>query len=70
MRTNEMSHLYPLPWKHETDGKQMSAVVAANGNLVCGSFICPHPEDRAAATRQAHALIVSATSQTSLGTGL
>jgi len=47
---------YKLPWKHETDGRKMSAVVDANGKCVCGSLICEVDN----ADREAHALIVKA----------
>lgn len=54
MRTDKM---HPLPRKHETDGKKMSAVVDAEGKVVCGSLICqqmPNPTK----ARQTHAYIV------------
>lgn len=59
MRLNEMRKKFPLPWRHDVSGDgTASAVVDANGTVVCGSMICqsrwPAPE------RQAHALIVEA----------
>ena len=57
MRLSEMRKTYPLPWKHETNGGQMSAVVADNGCVVCGSLICEQGH-MATAKRQAHAFIV------------
>ena len=32
--------IHPLPWRHETDGRQMSAVVDVEGVVVAGSLIC------------------------------
>lgn len=59
MRIKEMNEAYPFPWRHETDGKLMSAVVAANGRVVCGSLICQQPRQTATADRQAHAFITA-----------
>lgn len=53
MRIKEMQKEYPFPWVHEVNGK-VSAVVAANGHVVCGSLIC----ESSTAMRQAHAFIV------------
>jgi len=50
--------LYPFPWTHRTDGKKVSAVVDANGNVVCGSLICEQRSPKK--VRQAHANIVKA----------
>ena len=47
---------YPLPWRHETDYKKMSAVVASDGCVVCGSLICE--QTNAENVIKAHALIV------------
>lgn len=58
MRKTEMKTIYPLPWRHDTNGRTMSAVVAANGKVVAGSLICE--QARPAADRQAHAMIVAA----------
>ena len=49
--------MHPLPWRHETDGKRMSAVVDADGVVVCGSLICQ--QTNATKARQTHAYIVS-----------
>jgi hypothetical protein len=54
-RTDKM---HPLPWRHETDGKKMSAVVDANGNVVVGSLVCQQPDPEK--ERQTHAFIVRA----------
>lgn len=62
MRLNEMHCDYPLPWSHETNAGKMSAVVAANGNVVAGSLICEQGI-HVAGIRQAHALIVWATNR-------
>jgi hypothetical protein len=56
MRTDKM---HPLPWKHETNGKNMSAVVDANGHVVCGSLICICQQGNPTRNRQTHAYIVS-----------
>jgi hypothetical protein len=58
MRLTEMKKHYPLPWSHSTNGRAMSAVVASNGRVVCGSLICQ--QVRPAASRQSHAFIVEA----------
>jgi hypothetical protein len=49
--------IHPLPWKHKTDGKKMSAVVDDDGKVVCGSLICQ--QDSPTKTRNTHALIVT-----------
>ena len=45
-----------LPWAHETDGKKMTAVVDADGVVVCGSLICQ--TSQGVRDRQTHAMIV------------
>ena len=49
-----------LPWKHVTDGNRMSAVVDADGKLVCGSLICQQP-GTGAKERETHAFMVTMT---------
>ena len=53
MRTDKM---HPLPWEHKTDGKKMSAVVDAEGKVVCGSLIMQ--QENHTKMRQTHAFIV------------
>ena len=57
MRIAELEKAYPFPWRHEARVKGMSAVVAANGNVVTGSLISQQFH-APTATRQAHALMV------------
>jgi len=54
MRTDKM---HPLPWTHKTQGRRMSAVVDAEGKVVCGSLICQQSDGTKAL--QTHAYIVS-----------
>ena len=56
MRTDKM---HPLPWRHKTDGKRISAVVDAKNKVVCGSFLWPQ-EGTGTEARQTHAFIVKA----------
>jgi hypothetical protein len=46
---------HPVPWKHISESKDMSAIVDANDVLVCGSLIC---KEYSAMTRNTHELIV------------
>jgi hypothetical protein len=62
LRTTEMDRVYPLPWRQHTDGRNFTAVLAANGREVCGSLIC-EARTPASAERQAHALIVQSVNQ-------
>ena len=48
----------PLPWRHITRGKTMSAVVDAEGQVVCGSLIYPQPNPEI--NRNTHAYIIKA----------
>ncbi len=48
--------IHPMPWKHETDGKEMSAVLDAKGIVICGSLICR--QEDALITRNTHEFIV------------
>jgi len=57
MRTDKM---HPLPWRHQTDGRRMTAVLDAQGSAVCGSLLCPTSAMRATRERQTHAFIVRA----------
>jgi hypothetical protein len=50
--------IHPLPWRHQTDGKRMSAVIDAEGKIVCGSLICQQSDPDK--TRETHAFIVKA----------
>jgi hypothetical protein len=61
LRTTEMSRVYPLPWRHRTEG-DLSAVLASNGTLVLGSMNMP-VRLPAEAEKQAHALIVAAVNE-------
>jgi hypothetical protein len=49
--------IHPLPWKHETDGRRMSAVVDSKGIVVCGSLICRQEDPLI--TRNTHEFIVN-----------
>ena len=54
-RIKEMLEKYPLPWTHALNKRtKVSAVVAANGHVVCGSLIMQSETG----SRQAHAFIV------------
>jgi hypothetical protein len=53
-----MKKEYPLPWGHVTDNRKMSAVLDADGHVVCGSLISQREKPKA--DREAHALIVKA----------
>lgn len=56
MRIDKM---HRLPWRHETDGKKMSAIIDADGKVVCGSLIVQQP-GTGTKDRQTHAFIVEA----------
>ncbi len=55
--------IHPLPWEHRTDGKNMSAVVDADGIVVCGSLIMQ--QQNPAKTRNTHAFIVKSANSNS-----
>ena len=59
-RTLRTDKMHPLPWSHKTDGKKMSAVIDAEGCVVCGSLLCWFSPSLVLATkaRQTHAFIV------------
>jgi len=58
MRTDKM---HPLPWEHKTDGKKMSAILDAQGNVICGSLIMQ--QSNPTKTRQTHAFIVKSANE-------
>ena len=51
-------NIHPLPWMHQTNGKKMSAVIDAEGKIVCRSLICQQSDPDK--TRETHAFIVKA----------